>query len=273
MAAQLRWQVLYDDLRTKIDQGDYAPGDQLPTERDLMQQYGCSRATVRRAFTRLEQAGLVSGRPSSGRTVRAPLDLYFDASKFERIYADDPDRGLDQWAHDVAAQEWEHHQAPTGEWGVANRSLARWLDVDLRTRLWRRRRIRSVRKPPNKPWTPVIIADSWFPEDIATREAEGFAPLMAEHNVTMRGGIMRAIGVHQVTFIDEIRARMPSDEEIRLLSLPPGTAVLEHARVGFEEDGRRIRVIVNVIDSNSQYLKYVLDVPPPCATAEQEASP
>lgn len=277
----LRWQVLYEELRTKIEQGIYAPGDAVPSERELLERYGCSRQTVRRALTHLEQQGLVtvkrSGRAAPARIVREPLNLYFDATKFERIYADDPERGLDQWSHDVVAQGWEHHQVPMGAWRQATPLQARWLGVELRTQLWRRRRIRSVRLPDDAHWNPVMISDSWFPKDIAIREAEGSIPLMADHNVTLRGGIMRAIGVNQVKFIDEIRARMPSDEESQLLELPPGTPVLELARVGIDDTGRRVRVIVNTIDSSSQYLKYVLDVPLPLpakdAATETEPQP
>ena len=34
-------------LRQKIISGEYAPGDQLPTEADLVKSYGVSRITVR----------------------------------------------------------------------------------------------------------------------------------------------------------------------------------------------------------------------------------
>jgi GntR family transcriptional regulator len=259
-----RWQVMYDDLRTQIDQGDYMPGDRLPTENDLMERYGCSRDTARRAFSQLEQAGLVATRRGAGRVVRQHLELYFDASKFERVYADDPDQGRDQWGQDVAAQNWQARQEVTVGWEKATRPIARWLDTEIRTRLLRRRRIRMVRQDSDMPWVPVVIADSWFPHDIAVRtDADGEPPLLIAENITKHGGIMRSIGIRQTQFVDEIRARMPSDDEIQLLALQPGTPVLEFARVGMDETRRRIRVIVNVIDAASQYLKYVLDVPQP----------
>ncbi len=43
---------VYLDLRRALDAGEWAPGDQLPTERDLADQYGCSLITVRRAIER-----------------------------------------------------------------------------------------------------------------------------------------------------------------------------------------------------------------------------
>ena len=56
---------LFDILRDKI-QNDMAPGDLLPSERQLSQQYGLSRTTVRLALDSLEKMGLVTRRHGKG---------------------------------------------------------------------------------------------------------------------------------------------------------------------------------------------------------------
>ena len=56
---------LFDILRDKI-QNDMAPGDLLPSERQLSQQYGLSRTTVRLALDSLEKMGLVARRHGKG---------------------------------------------------------------------------------------------------------------------------------------------------------------------------------------------------------------
>jgi GntR family transcriptional repressor for pyruvate dehydrogenase complex len=48
-----------DALRTRILGGDLAPGDLLPGERDLSEQLGVSRLTLRSSLARLEAEGLV----------------------------------------------------------------------------------------------------------------------------------------------------------------------------------------------------------------------
>ncbi|MFC4455965.1 FadR/GntR family transcriptional regulator [Deinococcus sonorensis] len=53
-----------------IREGEYAPGQQLPSERDLSVQLGVSRPTIREAIIALEVAGLVEVRVGAGLFVR-----------------------------------------------------------------------------------------------------------------------------------------------------------------------------------------------------------
>jgi DNA-binding GntR family transcriptional regulator len=53
------WQQLADILRGQIERGDIAPGKLLPSIRTLMQTYGVSDGTVKRAISALKDDGLV----------------------------------------------------------------------------------------------------------------------------------------------------------------------------------------------------------------------
>jgi DNA-binding FadR family transcriptional regulator len=59
-----------DQIRAAILEGNLGPGDPLPTERELCEQLGVSRASVREALRSLQAQGLVSGGGNSpARTV------------------------------------------------------------------------------------------------------------------------------------------------------------------------------------------------------------
>jgi DNA-binding FadR family transcriptional regulator len=55
-----------DQIRNVIDQGNFAPGTRLPPERELAQQLGVSRPSLREALLALEIEGRVEVRMGSG---------------------------------------------------------------------------------------------------------------------------------------------------------------------------------------------------------------
>ena len=55
-----------DDLRRRLQDGEWAPGERLPGEHHLAAEYEVSRATVRTALRTLESQGLTTTRHGSG---------------------------------------------------------------------------------------------------------------------------------------------------------------------------------------------------------------
>jgi GntR family transcriptional regulator len=61
---------IVDELRARILDGTYAPGDRIPTEAELSRTFTVSRATVRTAIRELDVLGLVWTRQGAGTFVR-----------------------------------------------------------------------------------------------------------------------------------------------------------------------------------------------------------
>lgn len=61
-----------ETIAAEIAQGDYRPGDQLPTEDELLQRFEVSRITVRRAIQNLVYRGLLEIRRGRGTFVVEP---------------------------------------------------------------------------------------------------------------------------------------------------------------------------------------------------------
>ncbi|HEY1669141.1 MAG TPA: FadR/GntR family transcriptional regulator, partial [Trebonia sp.] len=67
-------EVIVEQIRLLMRQGQLKPGDRLPPERDLCERFGVSRVTVREALRMLESSGLVEIRVGArgGAFVTAP---------------------------------------------------------------------------------------------------------------------------------------------------------------------------------------------------------
>lgn len=60
------WARIAHEIADAIRHGIYAPGERLPSEHALAQQYGVNRHTIRRSLTTLGQLGLVRSAQGSG---------------------------------------------------------------------------------------------------------------------------------------------------------------------------------------------------------------
>jgi GntR family hexuronate regulon transcriptional repressor len=65
-----RYQQVAAAIERAVADGQYQPGQRLASERDLAEQFGVSRPTVRRAVIALEMRGLLEARQGSGVYVR-----------------------------------------------------------------------------------------------------------------------------------------------------------------------------------------------------------
>src|ERR1700733_11039113 len=92
-----RYQQVAAAIERAVAEGQYQPGQRLASERDLAEQFGVSRPTVRRAVIALEMRGLLESRQGSGVYVRRtsvvapapPRDLdigAFDQAEARRLF-------------------------------------------------------------------------------------------------------------------------------------------------------------------------------------------
>jgi len=63
------YETVINELREKIVSGQLGPGDYLPTERELAEMMGVSRASVREALKVLEFMGLIESKPKGGTNI------------------------------------------------------------------------------------------------------------------------------------------------------------------------------------------------------------
>lgn len=241
------YRQLADQLRSKIYNGELEPGAQLPTERELMEQYDASRNTVRLALGQLANEGLtVSGR-GRGHFVRASAPLLFLATRSESS-----DRRAttanDAWTTDVVAQG--RVPAQTIEVSIVRppENVASLLELDEGEATALRKRVRTVDGEPNS------LSLSYYPMSIVA------ATEIVQPDDIVRGAnrVLAESGHDQVRYVDQIRARMPTPDERNSLRVGSGIPVHEHVRVGYDIDGLAVRVAVTVLPADRHIIQYEL---------------
>lgn len=256
-----RWEGVYNALRTAMHQRELAPGDTLPTEHELAETHGVGRAAVRHALQRLEERGLITrARGPHGRTVRDYAPLLWNLSRFEMgERRDDPDSGVDEWAADMREQGRSPAETVDVEPLPAPADIASYLNVDTDTWLIRRRRLRYADNE------LISIADTWLLDDVAKSPATSdngtkIYPFMSKDSLALPGGLIRAVGINQVSVEDLHYARRPSPDEAELLNIYSTDPIAEVVRVGIDDHDRRFRAMVTVSPGHRLAARYVLRV-------------
>ncbi|MEU3074364.1 GntR family transcriptional regulator [Streptomyces laurentii] len=71
-APQVPYVLVLDALMAEIKAGKYAPGDKIPSDRELAERFKVARMTARRAIGILRERGLIETRWGAGSYVSHP---------------------------------------------------------------------------------------------------------------------------------------------------------------------------------------------------------
>lgn len=247
MSDRAVFRQIADHLRADIETGQLAPGEQLPSERKLMDTYKTARGTVRQAISLLRSDGLLDVEHGRGAFVRRRPPVQRLAS--DRFARQHRARGKAAYLAELEA-EGRRPDVDVIQVGpdAAPSDIARRLGLDDgATVLIRHRRYLADGEP-------MEVATSYIPWEIA----EGTA--MTEHNPGP-GGIYARIEERGHTlgrFTEEVTARMPHDEERRILRLVPGTPVISLVRTAYDEAGVAVEVCDTVLAADRYVLFYEL---------------
>lgn len=256
-----------EDLRGKIESAQIAQGTQLPTELELMEEYGekfgnpsggastISRNTVRDAIKLLVTRGLVVTRPGKGTFVVRKID------PFVSTLSGSPEVGretvrymseVDSYASEVEESGRKPDvTVPRVEVQPASSEIASHLGLAEGAMVISRYQQRSIDE------TPWSLQTTFYPMEFVTRGANR---LLIAENIT--DGIIKyvedALGVRQVGLHDLITARVADSHEIAFFDLPEDgqVAVFEVSRVGYDEHGQPLRLTVTVYPADRNYIAY-----------------
>ncbi|WP_250030340.1 UTRA domain-containing protein [Paractinoplanes maris] len=99
---------------------------------------------------------------------------------------------------------------------------------------------------------PYNTNDSYYPLSLA-RDTEIMRP---EDIARGANQVLAERGFEQVRALDELYVRMPTPGETQRLQLGPGTPVTYHIVTGYAEEGRSVRVVLNLLPGDRHVIAF-----------------
>lgn len=247
------YEQLADELRQAIVSGQYKPGDRLPSTLDIMARTGVANLTVRGAYQLLVQEGLVESVSRKGFYVRRPsaMTWQMNLARGRRGSA----AALDGWAADaeaagLACREDVSLAIEDASVPVLGTPAGERLGLPAGSRVLVRRTIRYTGPPGGTPSHADSLADEYYPYDLV-RDTPLAAPAPASPT-----DIMAGLGLRIRSHVDELRPRVATVEERRLLRLPQVSVVLELARTACTAERQPVLVLHQIRRGDGAIYRY-----------------
>lgn len=225
----IRYRVIADALRRRIDDGEFSAGRVLPSESELSTTYDASRVTIRRALESLRDEGLVASRQGFGWFVSVDR-LQQTLGRLGTVEAQLAD------SERVPAREvlgFAYVAAPP----LAAEVLGEGTVLEVR-----RRNLAD-----GEPFARITV---WCPEDIG-------APW--SRNVVEQRTFHELLGDRIGGATQTIAAAAASADDAALLEIPEGSPVLVCRRITASVDGRPILFSEHVFPGH--LTEFVVDLP------------
>jgi GntR family transcriptional regulator len=196
-------------LHDEIDRGVIAPGEALPTEQTLCDQFGVSRITVRRALADLAQQGYIERKQGVGSFVREHGPA--DPLPTGRTFLD----GMRQITFETQVDVVDLGvRRPPGKIAEALGTSAELLQV---VRVRRQRRTAE----------PLMISEAWLPRELADTVTEAALLRAPLYRLLADAGIVVDRVQHEIT------AQIAGPRNAHLLDTAIGAALLRLNRLVF----------------------------------------
>ena len=209
------------EIKRRIEGGQYAPGSLLPSEHQLVGEFGVSRPTVVRALAALRQDGWIETEQGKGSFVRG-RPAFADAQRTRP--ADD--------VLDLAEVELSGELVQAGV-KLAPPHVITLLRLKPGAKAFLRQRLLS------QDGEPVELASAWFPLELASGTDLASPELLSE---SIRQHLRARKKVRFDHATERITARRPAGEEAALLQVAPDAPVLSVIVTAYDATGAPLHV-------------------------------
>ncbi|MFF5448952.1 GntR family transcriptional regulator [Streptomyces sp. NPDC012888] len=241
-----RYVQIADELVQQIRAGVLKAGDMVPSESELVDRYGVSGGTIRKAMVEVRASGLVETRHGKGSMVKArPPVRHRSSDRFRRTHRQE---GRAAYLAESAQSGAEAKVSVLFIGPMeAPEEIAARLGVTAGTQVLARRRLYF------RDGTPVETASSYLPWDVVKDIPELFAENPGP------GGIYARLEDHGhvfAEFVETLQARPATKAETTELSLSPGAPVVHLVRDAVTEEGRVVEVCDTIMAADQFVFEY-----------------
>jgi GntR family transcriptional regulator len=258
------YRTIADELGHRIESGELPPGELLPSEEDLREEYGrdgrsVSRNTVRDAVKLLVSRGLVETRPGQGTFVLLAMVPFVT-----KLNTDLELGGSEETVYESEVKRQGRKPEPTRprvEVQPASDLVARQLQLDKGDEVVSRHQERRI------DGTAWSLQTSFYSMELA-----GNAPQLLTARDFPDGMVKTledSLGIKQVGWRDTIIARPPNPDERAFFGLSDRVqvAVFETRRTGYDQNGKPIRFTVTVYPADRNQFEMETGEVPPAPTS------
>ncbi|GAA1540739.1 GntR family transcriptional regulator [Streptomyces albidochromogenes] len=240
------YRELAEELRQRINDGEFASGQTLPRIVDLIDEYGLSRQTVRDAIGVLADEGLVVTMGKGGTIVRNRTRVRIQLSRYSRALSPNCTKG--PWETSCAEQGLDGQMKVVHvSRGEGPPDIVELLAVPASSEVLHRRRYAMIGSD-----DVVQVQDVWYPADLADE-----AGISGEAKVV--GGVFAALtsaGRVPSTASEHVDSRMPTPSEATQLKISGKVPVVAVQRLTKDADGRVLEVLRSTAPADRVQLTY-----------------
>jgi GntR family transcriptional regulator len=216
-------------ITRSLDDGEWKPGEAIPSELELAARFKVSQGTVRKAIDELAGANLLVRRQGKGTFVATHQEEERTRFRFLRL---SPDDGVS--TERLARRFLDcKRMRPTAE-------IAQALDMPSSQAVLQVRRLLYFRG------APVVLDDLWLPLALFKGLTE---QLLSSYEGPLYGLFEKEFGVRMIRAEEQIRAVAAEAEPAALLEVAPGTPLLSVSRVSFTYGDRPVELRRGLYDT------------------------
>ncbi len=197
-----------------LQQGEWKPGEAIPSEMELAARFRVSQGTVRKAIDELAAENLVMRRQGKGTFVATHAEQHVQY-RFLKLLPDTGDARV---------------EGPAQRSVIDCRRMRASADVARALALRSGDAVMQAKRILSFGGVPTILEDIWLP-------GQAFKGLTAEQLANYQGPTYAMFeidfGVRMVRAEEKIRAVLPDEEQARLLQITPVTPLLSVERVAY----------------------------------------